>query len=43
MLPANMQDRRLEKKYKMIMGAAGKVPELTPGGVDAAIGEATEL
>ena len=43
MLPANMQDRRLEKKYKMIMGAAGKVPELTPGGVDAAVGEATEL
>ena len=43
MLPVSLQDRRLEKKYKTIMGGGGKTPELTPGSVDAAIGEATEL
>ena len=41
-LPAGMQDRRLEKKYKAIMGDAGAAPEVTPGGVDAAIGEGTK-
>ena len=41
-LPAGMQDRRLEKKYKAIMGDAGEAPEVTPGGVDAAIGEGTK-
>ncbi len=41
-LPAGMQDRRLEKKYKAIMGDAGEATEVTPGGVDAAIGEGTK-
>lgn len=41
-LPAGMQDRRLEKKYRAIMGSAGAAPEVTPGGVDAAIGEGTK-
>jgi succinate dehydrogenase/fumarate reductase flavoprotein subunit len=41
-LPPGMQDRRLEKKYRAIMGTAGAAPEVTPGGVDAAIGEGTK-
>lgn len=41
MMPAGMQDRKLEKKYQAIMGSAGAVPEVVPGGVDAAIGEET--
>lgn len=41
-LPAGMQDRRLEKKYRAIMGSADTAPEVTPGGVDAAIGEGTK-
>ena len=41
-LPAGMQDRRLEKKYKAIMGSAETAPEVTPGGADAAIGEGTK-
>ena len=40
-LPAAMQDRKLEKKYRTIMGVAGAAPELAPGGAEAAIGEAT--
>ena len=40
-LPAAMQDRKLEKKYRAIMGVAGAAPELAPGGAEAAIGEAT--
>lgn len=41
-LPAGMQDAQLEKKYIAIMGPAGAAPEVTPGGVDAAIGEGTK-
>lgn len=41
-LPAKMQDRRLEKKYISIMGAAGAVPEIMPGGTEGAIAEATK-
>lgn len=41
-LPAGMQDAQLEKKYMAIMGPAGAAPEVTPGGVDAAIGEGTK-
>lgn len=41
-LPAGMQDRRLEKKYRAIMGSADTAPEVTPGGADAAIGEGTK-
>ena len=41
-LPAGMQDRQLEKKYHAIMGPAGPAPEITPGGVDGAIAEATK-
>ena len=41
-LPAGMQDAQLEKKYIAIMGTAGAAPEITPGGVDAAIGEGTK-
>lgn len=41
-LPPGMQDAQLEKKYIAIMGSAGAAPEVTPGGVDAAIGEGTK-
>jgi succinate dehydrogenase/fumarate reductase flavoprotein subunit len=41
-LPANIQDKRLEKRYRAIMGASGGAPEVVPGGVDGAIGEATK-
>ncbi|CAN0388388.1 unnamed protein product [Discosporangium mesarthrocarpum] len=41
-LPAGMQDAQLEKKYIAIMGNAGAAPEVTPGGLDAAIGEGTK-
>ncbi len=42
MMPSGMQDKNLEKRYQAIMGASGAAPEVTPGGVDAAIGEATK-
>ena len=41
MLPSGLQDRKLEKKYQSIMGPLGAA-EIAPGGVDAAIGEATK-
>ena len=40
-LPRNMKDKKLEKKYKDIMSASGKAPEIMPGGTDGAIGETT--
>jgi len=41
MLPESIQDRKLEKRYKNIMSATGKAPEIMPGGTDGAIGEKT--
>ena len=41
MLPKNMKDKKLEKKYKDIMSANGKAPEIMPGGAEGAIGETT--
>ena len=41
MLPKNMKDKKLEKKYKDIMSASGKAPEIMPGGTEGAIGETT--
>jgi succinate dehydrogenase/fumarate reductase flavoprotein subunit len=40
-LPRNIKDKKLEKKYKDIMTAGGKNPEIMPGGTDGAIGETT--
>ena len=40
-LPKSMKDKKLEKKYKDIMSASGKAPEIMPGGTDGAIGETT--
>ena len=42
MLPADMQDKILEKRYRAIMGKTGTAQEVSPGGVEAAIGEATK-
>ncbi len=42
LMPADMQDRQLEKRYRAIMGASGSAAEIVPGGVDGAIGEATK-
>ncbi|MCP5083002.1 MAG: FAD-binding protein [Alphaproteobacteria bacterium] len=41
-LPAGLQDKRLEARYRAIMGASGGAPEVIPGGPDGAIGEATK-
>ncbi len=41
MLPKKIKDKKLEKKYKDIMAASGKAPEIMPGGTDGAIGETT--
>jgi fumarate reductase (CoM/CoB) subunit A len=41
MLPRSIKDKKLEKKYKDIMSANGKAPEIMPGGEDGAIGETT--
>ena len=41
MLPKNIKDKKLEKKYKDIMSASGKAPEIMPGGAEGAIGETT--
>jgi|TARA_B100001741_G_scaffold159705_1_gene132024 succinate dehydrogenase/fumarate reductase flavoprotein subunit len=41
MLPKNIKDKKLEKKYKDIMSASGKAPEIMPGGTEGAIGETT--
>ena len=42
LMPAGLQDRQLEKRYRAIMGASGAAPEVVPGGADGAIGEATK-
>ncbi|NNF77915.1 MAG: FAD-binding protein, partial [Rhizobiales bacterium] len=41
-LPAGIQDKKLEARYRAIMGASGAAPEIIPGGADGAIGEATK-
>ncbi len=41
MMPKGMQDKKLEKRYRAIMGASGKAPEIVPGGAEGAVGEAT--
>ena len=41
MLPKNIKDKKLEKKYKDIMSASGKAPEIMPGGTEGDIGETT--
>ena len=43
LLPNNIKDKKLEKKYKDIMKASGKAPEIMPGGTEGAIGETTSL
>ena len=43
MLPKRMKDKKLEKRYKDIMSASGKAPEIMPGGTDGAIGETTSV
>ena len=40
-LPKGIKDKKLEKKYKDIMSASGKAPEIMPGGSEGAIGETT--
>ena len=42
-LPKSIQDKKLEKKYKDIMLASGKVPEIMPGSTEGAIGETTSV
>ena len=39
LMPAEMQDRKLEARYKAIMGAGEKAPEVYPGSPDAAIAD----
>ena len=39
LLPMQVQDKILEKRYKAIMGASGAAPKVEPGSADAAIGE----
>ena len=39
LMPAEMQDRKLEARYKAIMGAGDKAPEVYPGSPDAAIAD----
>jgi succinate dehydrogenase/fumarate reductase flavoprotein subunit len=43
MLPKRVKDKKLEKRYKDIMSASGKAPEIMPGGTDGAIGETTSV
>ena len=40
LMPTAMLDKRLEKKYKSIMGDSGVAPEIMPGGAEGAVGEA---
>lgn len=42
MLPAGLQDKKLEARYRAIMGASGRAPEVIPGSTEGAIGEATK-
>jgi len=43
LMPPAMQDRKLENRYRAIMGASGSAPEIIPGAVEGAIGEATKV
>lgn len=42
LLPTRIQDKKLEARYRAIMGASGKAPEVFPGSTEGAIGEATK-
>jgi fumarate reductase (CoM/CoB) subunit A len=39
-MPAGVQDKILEKRYRTLMGGSGSAPAVQPGGPEAAIGEA---
>ncbi len=41
-MPSQMQDKKLEARYRAIMGASGTAPAIIPGGPDGAIGEGTK-
>ena len=41
MLPNGIKDKMLENRYKSMMSASNKAPEIMPGGRDGAIGETT--
>ena len=41
MLPNSIKDKMLENRYKSMMSASNKIPEIMPGGRDGAIGETT--
>ena len=43
LMPVNMQDKVLEKRYRAIMGTGGAAPEVIPGTVEGAIGEQTQV
>ena len=43
MLPNSIKDKMLENRYKSMMSASNKAPELMPGGRDGAIGETTSV
>mgnify|MGYP001796430394 CR=1 FL=1 len=40
LMPMSMQDKILEIRYRSIMGAGGTAPEVQPGSVEAAVGDA---
>ena len=43
MLPNSIKDKKLENRYKSMMSANNKVPEIMPGGREGAIGETTSV
>ena len=43
MLPNGIKDKMLENRYKSMMSASNKIPEIMPGGRDGAIGETTSI
>ena len=43
MLPNSIKDKMLENRYKSMMSASNKTPEIMPGGRDGAIGETTSV
>ena len=43
MLPNSIKDKKLENRYKSMMSASNKAPEIMPGGRDGAIGETTSV
>ncbi len=42
LMPEGARDKRLESRYRAIMGPGGRAPEIRPGGVAGAIAEAAE-